>query len=94
MRPYENICKILTALETDLLKLFFDRGFVEFPLDVEHEVAGDYSCVSFSAGLGIDGVVDVAQVVEDVEAVKHPKQVALQHRICHSGIPNIVVLIQ
>lgn len=52
--------------------------FLEFPLQVEHEVAGYAAVPGFGASLPVDGVGDVAQVVEQVEALQRGGEVALE----------------
>lgn len=55
--------------------MFFGT-LVEFPLYMEHKVAGQDVGVGLCACLCVDAVVDIGQVVEDIEAVKHKCEAA------------------
>ena len=69
-------------------------AFVEFPLDVEHEVAGQDVGVGLCTCLCVDAVVDIGQVVEYVEAVKHKCETAFLGSPAQTCIPYEIVSVE
>ena len=61
---------------------------------MEHEISRHHTGVCLRASLSIDGVVDVAEVVQDVETVGHQQKITLKHAVGKTSVPHVVVLVE
>lgn len=77
-----------------LLFLLVFREFVEFPLQMDHEVARECVGIGLGACLGVDGVKDVAQVVQQVVSVCHDQHVQFVDGICDARVPHKIVFVE
>jgi len=58
---------------------------------VGHDVAGQGVAVGLGAALGVEDLGDIAELIEDVKAVKHKDKSVLGHALCDAGVPHEVV---
>ena len=67
---------------------------MEFPLDMKHHVARKHIGIGLRAGLSVDAVKYVAEIVKYVEAVGHECQATSQHGIARLRVPYTVGLVE
>lgn len=73
---------------------FIPWTFMEFPLDMEHEISWQHVCIGLRPCLRIDRVEDIAEIMKDVETICHKNQITFQHRITQSGVPHEIIAIE
>ena len=56
-----------------------------------HDVAGQGVAVCFGATLRVDDLRDVAELIENVEAVEHKDKSVLGQALCDAGVPHKVI---
>lgn len=79
-------------MKRSLLSLFW--RFIEFPLNVEENVAWQHVDICFRAGLSVHPVCYVAEAVEDVEAVDYECQSGSWQSVAYARVPHEIVGIQ
>ena len=64
------------------------RLFVQTIHDVQEGVAGCDVVPRLGAALGVDGTADVGEIAEEVKAVEHTDEVAVEETLGEAGVPN------
>lgn len=70
---------------------FLLRLLVQTVLHMEEGVLREYVAADFGAALTVEGVGDVGELTEDVEAVEHEDEVALHGGVRQAGVPYEVI---
>ena len=77
-------------IETGVIS-FLLRLFVQSIHDMQEGVAGCDVVPRLDATLGVDSTADVGEVAEEVEAVEHTDEVAVEETLRKAGVPNKLV---
>lgn len=67
---------------------------MKLPLQMQHEVAGHDAAVGLRTRLSVYHIAYVAEIMENIEAVKHNQNVSLHKTVGDARVPHIIGLVQ